>query len=359
MAKGKRTPALFEIINRAQTEGQNPHLQIPGWWRSLSETAEVDRNLAPPEAPASEEHSSGGNGQRHSEEAEEEYDRMVSAVEQAVQAHHAAQEAMEEPGATEEEAVGEADESWQPPPASEESSEAPTRTWLPSWRGPENSRIWFEDGKLCVRLTPLGTISTCVILVVVMAVVYAWGHAFGIRAGEVQAREQLIADHVGSIAQARKLRPNPSVLDLDETSSLVSEEIGQDGKQSEPTQTVASAGPAPGASASAPSGKTIRQKGWNYLVIQHFSGNSGRAEAKKAERFINAHLPPINGQPPVTVEALADGSYMVMSTLGYKAGDDASKEAVEQFGQQIRRIGKLYGKQGSGYDFQDCYPMQR
>lgn len=360
MAKGKRTPALFEIINRAQTEGQDPHLQIPGWWRSLSETAEVDRNLAPPQNRPPDETDADGNGRESSKQKDEDYDRMVSAVEEAVQAHQAAEEAMAEtPDA---EPAPERDDETDhdvPVDATPDVAEPADPSWLTSWRSRDSNQMWLENGKVHIALTPLGTVGTCIVLIVLMAVAYAWGHAFGVRAGEVQAREQIIADHVGSIAQAKKLRPDSSVLDLSGMPGTGAVDAAEDSAPAARAETTASTGKPSPPARPGPSGKVIRQKGWNYLVIQHFGGKNGQTEAKKAERFINENLPPVNGQPPVTAEALSDGSYMLLSTLGYKSGDDASKEAVEQFSQQIRRIGKEYKKQGSGYDFQDCYPMQR
>ncbi len=345
MAKGKRTPALFEIINRAQTEGENPHLQVPGWWRSLSETAEADKDLSPPAANEVE------SSQPDSDRAN--YDRVAEAVEEAVAEGDAQEPYVTEEAPPEEAALEQAEPQAQPLDDEEQAENVIARL-LGSVRSAVGKAVRIEAGQVEITLSVLWASVAGGGLILAILAGFSAGHVLGVRTGIEQAKD-LQDEAVDTVQMARDRQPDPSVLDLSTTGW--SEGLA---RRSGPARSPAAGAPTAESSSSQappPSG-SLRRAGWNYLVVQSFRGQDGRAEAERAERFILARLPDQNGLPPVTVEQSSDGSYILLSTIGYPTGDAPRKEMLHRFREQIRQIGKLYRQEGGGYDFRDAYPMR-
>lgn len=345
MAKGKRTPALFEIINRAQTRGQDPHLQVPGWWRSLSETAETDRNLAPPSAPEAEP--AGFESDRAN------YDRVAEAVERA-----AAEVAIEDQLVAD---FGEPAREASAAPTEEDASDkgggvtdSAVFALLDSIRAAAGNVLRVQAGRVEFSLSLLGIVVGGGLGLIILSASFAWGHALGKAAGIQEARQALQEQAVDSVQAARRMQPDASVLDFSNPgqrayAARTAPAAGV--PKDSPTVTARESGSAK------PTG-VVRRVGWNYLVIQNFRGSDAREEAARAERFILANLPAVNGQPPVSIEQLPDGSHILLSTIGYPPGDATRREALERVKEQIRQIGKLYRQRGGGYDFRDAYAMR-
>jgi hypothetical protein len=348
VAKGKRTPALFEIINRAQIQGQNPHLQVPGWWRSLSETAEADKNLSPPSGPET--------GSANGEAETAAYDRVADAVEEA------AMTAQDDAGLQHtpiSDAVLIYQEPIEPPPADE--PDAPSSEdeggLKASLAAALKDTFRLETGRIQFSVSLVAAAVAGGVFLLILSVSFAWGHALGkvagVAQGVEQARRALEEQAVDSVELARKLQPNASVLNLSEhtgTGGVAPSSAAKAPRAAAPRHAGLNHLPAPAG--------TLRQVGWNYLVVQHFRGEDSRQEAAKAERFILAQMPNVQGQPSVTIEQRPDGGHILLSTLGYPPNDAVRRDALEQFREQIRRIGKEYRQRGGGYDFKDAYPMR-
>ncbi len=346
MAKGKQTPALFEIINRAQREGQDPHLQVPGWWRNSSETAQADRNLAPPSSAE----------ERREEEALDRanYDRVAEAVEL-----EAAQTALENGVA---EANGE--EEFGPYAMEsetgfvEEASDAHAGGLQRLW-APLASIFRSGSGRVDFSLSYGGATIAAGLMLFSMAAAFTYGFVRGEASGHRKATAELQARAEDSIELARRMQPDASVLQVPEEGmygdldvAAVSSAVPE--SEAGPVDTAASKTNPPATSKQG----GIRRVGWNYLVVQNFRGEDSLLEARKAQRFVLSKMDPVDGQPPVTIERRKDGSHMLLSTIGYPQGDEARKQALHAFREEILKVGKLYAKRGSGYDFRDAYPMR-
>ena len=344
MAKGKRTPALFEIINRAQTQGLNPHLQVPGWWRSFSETAEADKNLTLPSTRP-------GDAERERADAEN-YDRVAEAVEQAAAAVDDEMLYPADIGGSEL-----FDDVAMPEPATYEDDESVgVRVGLlGSIRTMADNVFQVEAGRVTFSLSVVGVVVAGGLSLLILSASFAWGHAMGKEVGRQEAHAALQEQALDSVELARKMGPDATVLDLSTSSPPVSR------RKTSMSPQVASATGAVAAelgAASAPPAGGVRRTGWNYLLIQHFRGEGGRQEAAKAERFVLGKMPAVGGLPPVSVEKLSDGSHVLLSTSGYSPGDTARMAALERFREQMRQIGKEFRQRGGGYDFRDAYFMR-
>ncbi|MBN1345844.1 MAG: hypothetical protein JXQ73_24345 [Phycisphaerae bacterium] len=336
MAKGKRTPALFEIINRAQVQGENPHLQVPGWWRNLSETAECDKNLAPPSSHevAAAEAETAAN-----------YDRVAEAVEEA--ASQVFEEAISEEASVYEDA--------EPTVMDYDTGPEVGGRTLGSVRSAVRTVIRLDSGRVEVSLGLIGVVISGGLLLLGLYGSFAWGYVRGDQA----ARAQMLGEAEDSVELARKMHPDASVLNPAQADySSPSSQAPQSSGSVKAMAAMASPSPSSAEASGTPSAAGgIRRVGWNYLVIQSFRGPDAKREATKAEQFVVANLPPIDGQPPVTVETV-DGGYVLLSTIGYPSGDDARRKALEEFKEQVQRVGKQYRERGSGYDFRDAYPRK-
>ncbi len=345
MAKGKRTPALFEIINRAQTQGQNPHLSVPGWWRSLSETAETDKNLSPP-------HPSEGVSGHHDPDPEH-YDRVAEAVEQAAAAMPAPEAwtpDVEPVDAPPVDAIVD-----EPLPDDDVPlTEAPQEGVRSPMRAALGEFVHMESGRVHMSLGLIGGVIAGGGLLLLLSGSFAWGHALGRMAGKEEERRAIQKEVVDSVEQAREMRANPTVLEVGRRSTPA----GKAWAAATANAPARASDPQPEAGATPPVTGSLRQVGWNYLVIQHFRGQHGREEAAKVRQYIMEQLPSIDGQPPVSIEQHSDGSHVLMSTMGYPPGDTAQREALDKFKERIRQIGKRYRQQGGGYDFRDAYPAR-
>jgi hypothetical protein len=365
VAKGKRSPALFEVINRAQTQGHEPRLQIPQWWRNNREEAEADKNLG---APTSHEVTSPDASVRHSGEvqpsgqvASDEVE--LSGISQAAQT--------DEPSSRSIRRSPMDDVAWTDEP------EAPHAEPAVEDQNPEAIAGWVGAGPTDTAESASGDVGVAaqsadgpvgfsfsldaagiVIAVGVVSLLIAAGFFAGNKLGYDRGRQEMQAQVVDSVEQASKMRPDGSVLSVGNPEASVASAKAPSLRKGAPPPpaSVEPTAPKP-AEAPAPA-RVARQVGWNYLLIQHFRGSDAQEEAAKAERFICSQLPPVNGQPPVSVEPHPDGGYMLLSAVGYSSGDSAAKEAFHRFQQSIVNVGKLYRQRGGGYDFRNAYPMK-
>jgi len=366
VAKNKRSPALFEVINRAQTQGYDPRLQIPQWWRSNSEAAEADKNLAPPS-------SHDGAADRQGTEVVE-VSQGPSADEANARSDPSGREPPSRPVGWAAQASADlltADEqeradrgpAWERPPSDQQTQEVfdevagdDEAVAGPSGgtSGASTGLPRVLDGRVVFSLDP----AQMVIAVGGILLLVAVGFVVGNKVGYERARQGMQEQAVNSIEQARRMQPNGSVLSLgNQEVSAQSPVVRPTAKKTVPPARTLEPPSPKSVETSAPSG-VIRQVGWNYLLIQHFRGADALEEAVKAERFILSQVPAEGGPPPVTVEPHPEGGYMLLSTVGYSSGDVAGKEAFQRFQQWVVNVGKLYRQRGGGYDFRDAYAMK-
>lgn len=351
MAKGKRTPALFEIINRAQTEGQDPHLQVPGWWRNFSEQAETDKDLGP--LSVYDADSPAGESDRAN------YEAVAEAVEIAVAevvTEPVAEEALAEPEGEDSTAISdEVDDD------RADSGNVVEVGFMGLMRTKAKSLLSPEGGRIEITLGLGGIVVAGVVGLAMLSVSFAFGHELGQKVGSERTSSEMQEEVVDGVEAARRSQAQPEVLGLggDRVGGKPSAQV-RGPRPSAPT-------PAPAPSVAAKKGDSPpsparvsvdRQVGWNYLVVQSFRGPDSLAEAKKAKRFVLATMAGQGGVPPVTVEELPSGGHLLLSTIGYPPGDANFKQALARFKEQIRRVGKAYQQHGGGYDFRDAYPMR-
>ncbi len=349
VAKGKRSPALFEVINRAQISGQEPRLQIPQWWRNTLEAAQGDPNLAPPPSPE------GTVVRQEPAENEALKDPAPPPITEHPAIATPTLPIRPEPDWTQEEE----EESH----ASESLDEAPQPGWTTESDPPTESSadvpssiVRVSDGRIMFSLDLAGAVITVGVVILTLTASFVIGHHYGRGTGYELARQSLQDQAVDSVERARRMQPDGSVLALgnsDPSAGSVKASVVPARRPSAPSAPAVSK-----PSESESPAKVSRHLGWNYLLIQHCRGEDARNEAMKAERFICSQLPAENGQPPVTVEPHPDGGFMVLSTLGYASGDAVGKEAFRRFQESIVNVGKLYRQRGGGYDFRDAYAMK-
>jgi hypothetical protein len=192
---------------------------------------------------------------------------------------------------------------------------------------------------------------------VMLAGSFAVGQAIGKYNGFERGRMSVQEEVEDSIEQARGSIPDASVLNpsVNTAAMIPARPAAPSGSaRKTPVKLSPRARQAP-----QPSPTTVRRKvGWNYLVVQSFSGPDSAREAAKALRFIQTKYPAEYGPAPVTIEGREKGGHVLLSTIGYATGDNARKEAFVGLKEQIRRIGKLYSQQGGAYDFHDAYAMR-
>jgi len=346
VAKNKRSPALFEVINRAQTQGQEPRLEIPRWWRSNNEAAETDKNLSPPVPQEANGDRPTSTGAQPVEEQEEMSQQPIVEQEVAPSRIEIPPEPLPEEAPAEEavweepaEVAPEVTEPVVPPerPAEPVGDAAPT----------EQHQGFSLDGAGMV-------VAGCIILLLIVV-----GFVAGNKFGYDRARDGLKEQAVNGVDQARRMQPNGSVLSVNNQESSTNG-TARSGSARKSAPASPSAPPAQTAKAteSPSTPKVGRQIGWNYLLVQHFRGPDAQDEATRVERFVNAQITLESGLPTVTVEPHPDSGFMVLSTLGYSAGDSNAKEAFHRLQQAIVTIGKQYRQRGGGCDFRDAYAMK-
>ena len=113
------------------------------------------------------------------------------------------------------------------------------------------------------------------------------------------------------------------------------------------------ADPAP----ASPSQVTL-QKGYHYVVVQHFNKNRQQADAIAAARFLRDNGVPCATLPGADIRLVATQPFLVNQTNAAAARNE--RDRADRLLERIRQLGQQYNKdllkQGQkGYTFSQCY----